>query len=246
MIYFYNVLNFLNDYSVFVLPSLFALLLLFGVSNWISNVYRKQNRQIALTTRCLTSFPHKTALYVNCLPEDYRRQWRAYVNSGASKPSLVFEFIKKKQKTHLIWLFVLTAIASSLYIVAFSYDVTRVSYVLFQVVLWLGFGLTIVANNAVNKRNEREAKQLFGRLVSQLNRNTEGESGNTVVEDTVKQINKLTKNGVNDATLGKASELLNSKGLNVSRSVDEQRKLNTALNSLLQAYAKNAKKNPIY
>lgn len=245
MIYFYQVLIFLNSYSVIILPSLFALVLLFGVVNWASNVYRKQNKQIALTTRCVSSFPHKTALYVNCLPEDYRRQWRAYVNSGASKPSMVFEFVKKKQKTHLIWLFVLTALASSLFIVAFAYDVTRVSYIVFQVALWLAFGLTIVANRAVNKRNEKQAKQLFGRLVSQLNRNTEGEQGNTLVENTVKQLQQLTKKGVDDATLGKASEILNKQGLNTQRTVDEQRKLNTALNSLLQAYAKNAKNNPI-
>lgn len=245
MNYFYYVLIFLNSYSMIILPSLFALVLLFGIVNWASNVYRKQNKQIALTTRYVTSYPHKTALYVNFLPEDYRRQWRAYVNSGASKPSLVFEFVKKKQKTHLIWLFVLTALASSAYIVAFIFDITRVSYVVFQVALWLAFGLAVVANKAVNKRNEKQAKQLFGKLVSQLNRNTYGEKGNTVVHDTVKQLNQLTKNGVDDATLSKASQLLNSNGLNAERSVEDQRKLNTALNSLLQAYARNAKNNPI-
>lgn len=242
MSYIQTVIDFLNDYNVVIMPALFALVLLFGICNWCSNPYRKQNARLQLCTKRIISYPHKTALYANTLPEDYRRQWRAYLNSGAAKPSLVFEFVAKRQKTHLVWLFVITAVAAALYVVAFAFDTSNTGYLIFQVALWLAFGLTIVGNKAIKQHNEKKAKQTFAKLVAQLNRNLCCEQSSVVIEDTVKQLQKLNKQPANDQTVGKASQLLHNKGLSENRSVEQQRKLNTALNGLLQAYAKQAPK----
>ena len=241
MEYINVVFNFLNQYSMYVWPSIALALLIFGVANWDSNVYRKQNRKFAFCSRVVASYPDKVALYANLLPEEYRRQWRAFVNSGANKPSDVFEFVRLKQKTRLVWLMVVAAICSTLYVAVFATTNRQIGYIVFQVAFWLAFGLIIVANKAIHRKNERRAKQLFGKLVALLNRAAAlPQSDDAIIEETVQKLNTLKKNQVTDVVIGQASELLRGKGLEGKRSVEQQRKLNTALNGLLQAYARTS------
>ncbi len=240
MKYIEIVLNFLNTYSVIILPALFGFTLIFATANWAIDVYRKQNKKIALCARCVTSFPHKTGVYVNLLPEDYRRQWRAYVNSGADKPSLVFEFVKIKRKIRLLWLFVSVAAVSAAYIAVYFTVGRYVSYLVFQAVLWLTFAVILLVNRLIGRSNERRAKQLFGKLVAQLNRNACDKNGGNTVQETVERIDQLGKQGVTDTAIAQASQLLRDKGLEAPRTVEQQRQLNRALNGLLQAYAHNA------
>ncbi|MCH5159374.1 MAG: hypothetical protein J1F66_00810 [Clostridiales bacterium] len=243
MEYINVVLNFLNDYCLYVLPAIAALLFLFGIVNWASNVYRRQNKKIAYCSRIIASYPDKVGLYANLLPETYRRQWRAFVNSGAEKPSSVFEFVPLRGKIHLVCLIVIVAVASSLYVAVFALTNAQIGYILYQVAFWLAFGLIMVANKAINRKNERYAKQIFGKLVSLLNSAASlPKSDDAIIEETVAKLNNLKKNGVTDVVIGEASALLRGKGLDCNRSVEQQRKLNTALNGLLQAYARNAPK----
>lgn len=240
MEYINVVLNFLNDYCLFILPSIAALLLVYGVANWTSNVYARQNRKMAFCSRIVASYPDKVMLYANVLPEDYRRQWRAFVNSGAEKPSNVFEFVRLRQRTHLVWLIVLLAACSSLYVAVFALTNMQIGYLVFQVAFWLAFGLITLANKATRRRNERRAKHLFGKLVALLNRAASlPKSDDAIIEETVQKLNVLKKNEVTDGIIGQASALLRGKGLDGKRSVEQQRKLNVALNGLLQAYAHN-------
>lgn len=239
MQYINVVLNFLNQYYLYFLPAIGAMLLIFAIANWASNVYGKQNRKIAFCTRAVAAYPDKVALYANLLTENYRRQWRAFVNSGAKKPSDVFEFVRLRSKTHLAWLMVIAAVCSSLYVAVYFLTSKQIGYLLFQVAFWLAFGLIIVATNAIRRRNEKRAKQIFGKMVSLLNSAASlPKSGDTIIEETVQKLNSLKKNEVTDVVIGQASELLRNKGLDGNRSVEQQRKLNVALNGLLQAYAR--------
>ena len=241
MEYINVVLNFLNQYCLIILPCLAALLILFGIVNWASNVYRKQNKKMAYCSRIVSAYPDKVVLYANLLPEDYRRQWRAFVNSGTEKPSDVFEFVRLRPKMHLVWCVVVAALVSSLYVAVFVLTSRQIGYVLFQVAFWLAFGLIIVANKGIRRRNERHAKQQFGKLVSLLNRSAAlPKSDDMIIEETVQKLNNLKKNEVTDVVIGQASQLLRGKGLDGPRSVEQQRKLNTALNGLLQAYARTS------
>ena len=243
MEYINVILNYLHDYRLYVLPAIAFLLLLFGIANWASNVYRRQNRKIAYCTRIIAAYPDKAGIYANLLPETYRRQWRAFVNSGATRPSDVFEFVPLRGRAHLVWLIVLTALLSSLYVAVFLLTSMQIGYILFQVAFWLAFGLIMVANKAIRRKNERRAKQIFGKLVSLLNRAASlPKSNDTIIEETVAKLNNLKKNEVTDVVVGEASQLLRGKGLDGNRSVEQQKKLNTALNGLLQAYARNAPK----
>ena len=238
MKYINTVLSFLNAHSIIVLPILFATVLVFGLANWLANPYRKQNRKLLYCYRGICSYPDKAARYATKLPEPYRRQWNISLNCEA-KPALAFEFVPKRKRCHLLWLFVIAAIVSATYVAVFFVTQRYASYLIFQGVFWLAFGLVTVANKAVKKRQESYARKIFARLVTQINRCAPFKS--KVEKDTVKQLQQLNKHEVNDAIVGKASELLRSKGLETNRTVDEQRKINSALNGLLQAYSRNAR-----
>ena len=243
MEYINFVLEFMNDYCVYVLPAIAAMLLIFAIVNWSSNVYRRQNKKLAYCARIIAAYPNKAGIYANLLPDTYRRQWRAFVNSGASRPSDVFEFVPMRGKFHLVWLMVITAALSTAYIAVFVLTNAQIGYILYQVAFWLAFGLIMVANKAIRRKNERRAKQLFGKLVALLNRAASlPKSDDATIEETVAKLNNLKKNEVSDVVVGEASALLRNKGLDGNRTVEQQKKLNTALNGLLQAYARNASK----
>lgn len=239
MKYFTYVINFIQQYDYFILPAISCALLLFCVVNFCKNVYSKQNRKITAVTRKICAYPHKAEQYSNGLPQEYRRQWRAFVNSEAKYPSLVFEFAPIKYRARLIRLIVLAAIVNSLYLVVFIADVTRYAYLIMQVVFWLAFALVMVADKLIFAAHERKAKKIFARLVNELNRACPQEQKREeVFDDTVKQLRDLQKCVPTNDVFARASELLRNKGLDNDRTASEQRKLNGALNGLLQSYTK--------
>lgn len=232
-------IDFITLYDYLILPAISVALALFCLANFCKNVYRKQNKKILSVTRKICSFPHKTEQFANTLPQEYKRQWRAYVNSQAKLPSLVFEFAPVKNRLRLVRLFIVAAVACSCYIAAFIFDTSRIDYLIFQIVFWLAFTLIVVADNQLAKLHERKAKQIFARLVNELNRTSTAEQTKEErFDDTIKQINELKKCEPTNAVFDRASKLLHDKGLNSDRTVEQQRKLNSALNGLLQSYTK--------
>lgn len=239
MNYIYLVLNFLNEYHVYVLSTIALVLCLFALANWLRNPYRRQNKKVAYCSRIVSSYPDKVHLYANLLPDTYRRQWRAFVHSGADKPSRVFEFVPIRPRMRLAWLMAVAIAVSSLYIAVFVLVSANVGCILYQVALMLAFGLVIVAYKAICRKNERNARQIFAKLVSLLNRVASlPKSKDAIIDETVNKLNSLKNRAVSDTVVGEASALLRGKGLEGERSVEQQRKLNTALNGLLQAYAR--------
>ncbi len=241
MTYIKAVLQFITDYDFIILPVISLVLVCFGVINWTRNVYRKQNKKLTACARKIASYPHKTNQYATAmLPAEYKRQWRAYVNGKAEKPSLTFEFAPVKNSICLVRLFVLAAIVSVLYVVAFAFDLSRRDYIVFKIFFWLGFSLSMVVNKLLFIRKERKAKQIFARFVAELNRYADCSKDSVAeIEETVKKLQQLKKCEVSDAVLCKASSLLRDKGLNTDRSAAQQRKLNAALNGLLQSYSRS-------
>ena len=237
MYYINTVLDFLNNHSIVILPVLLSVVILYGIVNWLSNPYRKQNKRLEACYRGVCACPDRVAKYADKLPDDYRRQWRVVINCDA-KPSLAFEFVTKRKHLHLLWLFVLAALVGATYVVVFFLRDRYFSYLVFQVVFWLAFGLVTIANKAVKNKQEKRARRIFARLITQINRCAPVKSD--IVEETVKQLQRLNRFDVNDEVVGKASELLRNKGLEKNRTVEEQRKINSALNGLLQAYSRNS------
>ena len=235
MNYINTVLNFLNDYSVIILPVLFATVLLYGIVNWIANPYRKQNKKLVACYKGVCAFPDKVAKYADKLPDDYRRQWRVVINCEV-KPSLAFEFVPKRKNLRLLWLFVLSTVISTAYIAVFFMVKHNFSYLVFQGVYWLAFTLIAIISHVVSSHQEKRARITFARLVTQLNRCVPVRSD--TVEETVRQLQQLNNCMVDDTIIGRASDLLRKKGLETNRTVDEQRRINSALNSLLQSYSR--------
>ena len=239
MEYIYIVLNFLNEYQVYVLSATMIALWIYAFVNWSRNPYRRQNKKIAYCSRIVSAYPARAQLYANLLPEVYRRQWRAFVNSGADKPSRVFEFVTIRSRMRLIWLLVVSIAVSLSYIAVFALVNPQMGYLIYQVAFMLSFALIIIAYKAICRKNERQARQIFARLLSLLNRVASlPKDKDAIIDETVKKLNSLKNGAVTDAIVGEASALLRGKGLEGERSVEQQRKLNTALNGLLQAYAR--------
>ena len=239
MKYIKIIIDFITLYDYIILPAISVSLALFCIVNFCKNVYRKQNRKITAITRKICSFPDKTAQFANTLPQEYKRQWRAYLNGNAEQPSLMFEFVAIKNRLRLIRLFVLTAIVCSCYLVAFIFDTARTDYLIFQIVFWLAFALIVIADFQLAKLHERKAKKIFARFVNELNRYaTKDQTKEARFDETVKELRGLSKCEPTNAVFDRASQLLREKGLNGERTVEQQRKLNGALNGLLQSYTK--------
>lgn len=239
MKYIKIIIDFITLYDYIILPAISVALALFCIVNFCKNVYRKQNKKILSVTRKICSFPDKKEQFARALPQEYKRQWRAYVNSQAKQPSLVFEFAPIKNRLRLLRLFIVAAVFCSCYLAAFVLDTSRTDYLIFQIVFWLAFTLIVIANYQIAKLHERKAKRIFARLINELNRTSSAEQTKEEnFDDTVKQLSELKKCQPTNAVFERASQLLRSKGLNGERTVDQQRKLNTALNGLLQSYTK--------
>lgn len=239
MKYINIIIQFITQYDYILMPVISGLLAIFSITNFCKNAYRKQNKKITAATRKICSYPHKIEQYANTLPKEYKRQWRAYVNSGAKQPSLVFEFVPVKNRLLLIRLFIVAAVMCCGLLAAFILDTSRIDYLIFQIVFWLAFTLVAVADRQIAILHERKAKQVFARLVNELNDATKTEqTKEEQLEGTLKQIKNLSKCEPTNAVFSRASQLLHDKGLNSERTVEQQRKLNGALNGLLQSYTK--------
>lgn len=241
MFYLEKAVSFLESYDIFVLSAVFALVWAFGIVNFCKNPYAKQNKKFAKCQRDVVCNRNLVGLYVAELPETYRRQWRAYVNSNAERPSLVFEFVPRKNKVVCLPLFVLCAVVSTCYLAIFTLNVRHYDYAIFQVAFWLSFVVVILVNNLLGAKKEKRARQTFGRFVAQLNA-LQKTAEHISPKGVACELNQIKKTQVGNGALEQASALLRQNGLDKPRTVAEQRKINEALNGLLQAYARNAKK----
>lgn len=239
MNYINTIIDFITLYDCFILPTISIVLAIFSIVNFCKNAYARQNKKLVAITRKICSYPDKTMQYASALPTEYRRQWRAYLNSNAKQPSLVFEFAPIKYRVHLLRLFIVSAIACCGYLVAFIFDTARTDYLIFQIVFWLAFTLVMIADRQIAKLHERKAKQIFARLLNELNSAASMEqTPDEQFDTTLNKIKNLSKCEHTNAVFDRASQLLHEKGLNGDRTVNQQRKLNNALNGLLQSYTK--------
>lgn len=226
-----------NDVAVMI--SAFVLLILWATGNVLPNVYRKQIAAMEKCRRLIIADSDKTALHVRFLPDEYRRQWRAFVRTKAEKPSLAFEFVRLHRRRQLWGLFGLAVFCSAFLFGLFVPEESNTSYVVFQIAFGNAVALSFVIICAIDAHKERLARFAFGRLVAELNKHLDLNAAEKQdSEDTVRRINDLNRIPVTQNTLGRAAEILKTKGLDENRTASQQRKLNLALNSLLQAYAR--------
>jgi len=239
------VFEFLASYSYIVLPAVFLTLIIFAIVNWSVDPYRSHNKKTEAYRRKISAYPEQADKYSKLLPQEYRRQWRAYINTNADRPSQAFEFVKRKNKTYLLRELILAAMVLALYVVCFIFCSKRMEFIVSQFVFYVAFAFSLVIKGIIFKKREKRARQTFARMVAELNAAAKKsiKAAGDSLDSAVKKLNELNKGDVTKSTLDKAGDILRGKGLDGNRTVAEQRKLNTALNGLLQAYSRNAKLN---
>ena len=224
--------HFLVGYDWAVMAFVFLGGWIFFAANAVRDPYRAQNKSLRRCACRALAEPRLTAAFAHALPEQYARQWRAFERGGAERPSLTFEFVPMRRKVVFLHLFVACAAVSAAYVPLYFY-VHKGHYLVFQGVVWLQFALTIAVGKSLFVRKEARARRIFGTFVAQLNALHKGGA------DVLRQLDCMRKNLCPD-TLSKVSELLRKNGLRGRRTAEEQRKINDALNRLLQSYCRTS------
>lgn len=228
-------LKFFNLYYDFCAIGMFVALVLFVIVNICKDVYAKQKRQLRRCIDSILTNPDREFNKASLLPEEYARQWRAYTNGKADKPSAVMEFVVLRRKFSFVWLAVLSVLAE----ICFGVGVVLLPYnrpvQLYFVAYLLTCVLAVLLVKQVDGCRQTDARRLFGKFVALANKIVLLPQVEPSVSDTLRRISVLTKGQPDGKTLETLSELLRK--CDKTRSVEEQRKLNVAVNGLLQSYA---------
>lgn len=239
---FAKCIEFFNTYDVFFAIGMFVLLVLFAVVNLIADRYRRQNRRFNAAVSDMLAHPNASFAGAEKLPEEYRRQWRAFLGGSAEKPSDVFEFVPLKRRLVSIIPFVCSALCAVLFVVAFVPDTLRTSYLLVSL-LYVSVAVHVfVLIRHANIAKTLRAKRLFAKFVALLNRRADLPERKTPIDENVREINRIAKKSPDESALVRVADILRSMGLSEKRTVEQQRKINNAVNGLLQSFtARTAK-----
>lgn len=290
-----QLLYFLLTYKNFILLAMFGILSVTALANFVRNVYGKQNTQLKKFNKKIVKCPSSVATETHLLPNEYQRQWRAYVNSGCDKPSTVFEFVKLPTP-YLLWFAHCVATATSVVYLVTAILLNYWSLLATQIVFLLLSVIVLLVKNIIDKINLAHARKIFGKFlhdlntVTQLYKNTNGQwqdnnfenrmssqqptfstmgqlqttlqpsrqakgqnfssaegrqiqpspktQAQTPPSDQITFNQPLQAEPCDETIVDKAVRILRQKGLNNPRTAEEQRKLNLALNNLLQACCK--------
>ena len=269
-----NLLQFLLTHQTSVFFAMFATLAFVGFVNLLYNPYAKQNAKFTVFCKRVLRKPSTILWETKKLPNEYQRQWRAFVNSHSTKPSVVFEFVKRPHK-YLLWF--AHFVACLVCLVYFAIAIVTCNQTMFatQVCFALFSVLIVLLSHLIAKYNLAQARRTFGRFLHNLNcvtqlvkgeqcanhpntqvepcqlcpktsqdvakpSQTEGPTQSTTstpVAPTANQTPESMEQNNNDI-VERAIHILRQKGLDTPRTVEEQRRLNIALNNLLQACCK--------
>lgn len=290
-----QLLYFLLIYKNFILLAMFGILSVTALANFVRNAYGKQNIQLKKFNKKIVKCPSSVATEPHLLPNEYQRQWRAYVNSGCDKPSTVFEFVKLPTP-YLLWFAHCVATATSVVYLVTAILLNYWSLLATQIVFLLLSVIVLLVKNIIDKINLAHARKIFGKFlhdlntVTQLYKNTNGQwqdnnfenrtssqqptfstmgqlqttlqpsrqakgqnfssaegaqiqpspktQAQTPPSEQIAPDQPLQAEPCDETIVDKAVRILRQKGLNNPRTAEEQRKLNLALNNLLQACCK--------
>ncbi len=246
MNYIYQFFYFLKTYDNFVMPILFSLVVVFGIVNWLSNPYRRQNKKFAKCTQKLLHPNTCNEQSLRILPSEYQRQWRAFVRSGANKPSQTMEFVPCKNPLRFLLVIVLAGLLSVGYGVLFFADISKTSYAWFVMAFVVSLTLVLVLDAQINYLNQKHAKQAFAKFLLLLNKSVQSEvfclsAKSKAVERAISVIERNKTCAEKQQIAQDVAGVLKDKGLNGVRTADEQRRINQAINNLLQTYARQNK-----
>lgn len=232
-----HVVNFLQMHSSILFAGTFASLTIFFVANLLNNPYRKDNKRLNAFVRKTLFDTSATGENLRLLPEAYRRQWRAYLHGNAASPSVIFEFAAVCFRPVLLSLYALSCLASVAYLILFISRPVAREYLAFPLLFGMCSAYMFTVLHYTQKANKQRAIRLFGKAVAILNKYARlGKSNVADTDKTVAELNKLRSYAATDELLQRASQILREGCPAEQRSPDDQRRINLALNGLLQAH----------
>lgn len=219
------------QYYYYLLPVTGVCFALFLVINLLYNPYKKDNKALIKCTKLLqkSNMPDELGKH---LTQTYRFQWRLFQTSDAKRPSQVFSFYKHAFGTKFVVTYALSCTSVTLFALC-GLHFHRFWPMLVYAIFTLASALVFVILARRKRKITQKSQRIFARFVVMLNQRFE-----KPIIDTAQKLDELKEN-LHDDTLEKASGVLRENGLESERTADEQRKVNVALNGLLQAYARS-------
>ncbi|MBQ9716016.1 MAG: hypothetical protein IJV77_06380 [Clostridia bacterium] len=246
-VFLQNGIAFLAQNEVFVWYGVFAIICLCFLVNLFASPYRRYNKTLKKTNVYLRQcFASKTMPLVGkiVLPDNLAEGLQNYLVSKYKFPGEVIKFVKKPYRTKgVFWVVLSLAVAFVLLCekVVFGY----MPILLFLLSCLCQVSLIALADirhsraSNITRQTTRLLDRLFGQSkMSQQNCDEMDVCIDKEVDDVVAKINFFKQNGINEQTAKEVANLLSDEKLNKIRTKEQQKKLNLALNGLLQVMSK--------
>jgi len=240
--------------EVWVWVSAFGAVCLWFLANLVINPYRKHNKVLKKTNVylkhcvCTKSLPNAGKVV---LPGELGESFQNYLNSHDKFPGEVIKFAKQKAKPKFGFVPVM---ANSFCFVVLCGRVvyTFAPFLILTISLALQLSLMALADmrHRHGSKMTLQTTRLLDKLFGQSKTITKQAEIADVcidkeVDDVIEKINFFKQNGINEQTAKEVANLLSHDKLNKIRTQEQQKRLNLALNGLLQVMSKNQQEKQI-
>lgn len=253
-IFFQKGIAFLAQNEIWVWCCAFGVVCLWFLANLFVNPYRRQNRVLKKTNAylkhcfCTKSMPNVGKVV---LPGEIGEGFQNYLNSQDKFPGEVIKFAVLKAKPKFCFL---PVFANCICFVLLCDKVVYTFAPILILVLSLALQVLLIALADTRHRHGRkitlQTTRLLDRIFGQSKvAKKQVELANMCidkeVDDVIAKINFFKQNGINEQTAKEVANLLSHDKLNKIRTQEQQKKLNLALNGLLQVMSKNQQEKQI-
>ena len=243
------VLNFVTNYYAYFFCGIFLTLILFLILSIGTDAYGKDLKKIIKATKILGQT--KDACFAGSLPLEYRFMWQTYATSSNILPRDVFRFVKKKQSRRGAVAAVI-AVIFAMAVAVFSIASGKIdNFVVFGAAFSaLFFGAALLWINLVFSTREKKITLSVAKLIGYMDAvfgknkgeiSADGEIDEKATDELIEKIEFLREGGVPQFNAQKIASLLSTEKLSQKRTVEQQKKLNEALNGLVQIISYNSK-----
>ena len=235
-------LKFVTEYYVYFFCGILLALILFLILSIGTDAYGKDLKKILKATKILGQT--KDAAFADSLPLEYRFMWQTYATGANILPRDIFRFVKKKQRKRGV----ISAVAAVVFAMALAvFNVALGSFDTFVIFgaafSALFFGASLLWVNFIFSLREKKITLSVAKLVGYMDAvfgknngelTADGEIDEKATEELIEKIEFLREGGVPQFNAQKIASLLSAEKLSQKRTVEQQKKLNEALNGLVQ------------
>lgn len=232
-------------YVPFAFGACLLLILMFFAVNSRS-VYASLNKRTAKCARRLKKPAKRKGVVGEAypVPQEYYEQFESYKKSVGRFPSEFLKFSSKKQRLpfFVLNIIILTVLLAFAGLCVFRNE--NLLLILTPVGLSVLFVMLAIAVKYIRKGNMAKAKKIFFNFCKLLDfyygkdfflySDLQEAADNKKVDMIVSKIDFLTRGGIEGDIAKKLASLLNDEELKRPRTVEQQKKLNLALNRLVQ------------